>query len=126
MSTKGYQLRRHSTHGLAIPREPASKAKAKGMAKKAVATLQRAFTRQHEFDERSAPSSLVVAPSMDDAEVAHENRKSPRSQILYLRNVANENALGANWWINGNGQTELHLDSGEVFLIQEAGVTRLK
>lgn len=32
----------------------------------------------------------------------------------------------ARWWINDNGDTELHLDSGEAYLFGDLGVTRLK
>ena len=32
----------------------------------------------------------------------------------------------AHWSINGNGDTELHMDSGEAYLFGELGVTRLK
>lgn len=32
----------------------------------------------------------------------------------------------AQWRINEDGDTELHLDSGEVYLFGELGVTRLK
>lgn len=31
----------------------------------------------------------------------------------------------ANWWVNENGDTELHLESGETFLFGDQGVTRL-
>jgi hypothetical protein len=54
----------------------------------------------------------------------HESVKSQLLDILHLQNVAN--AISGNCLINENGQTELHLDSGEVFLVQETGVTRLK
>ena len=32
----------------------------------------------------------------------------------------------AQWWVNDNGNTELHLDSGEAYLFGELDVTRLK
>lgn len=32
----------------------------------------------------------------------------------------------AQWRVNDDGDTELHLDSGEVYLLGEFGVTRLK
>ncbi|MCY1240614.1 hypothetical protein D9M72_534690 [compost metagenome] len=32
----------------------------------------------------------------------------------------------ARWWVNEDGETELHLDSGEAYLFGELGVTRLK
>ncbi|WP_198088143.1 hypothetical protein [Variovorax sp. E3] len=35
-------------------------------------------------------------------------------------------AGAARWWINDDGDTELHLDSGEAYLFGEQGVTRLK
>lgn len=31
----------------------------------------------------------------------------------------------ARWWINGNGDTELHMESGEAYLFGDFGVTRL-
>lgn len=32
----------------------------------------------------------------------------------------------ARWWINDDGDTELHMDSGEAYLFGELGVTRLR
>lgn len=32
----------------------------------------------------------------------------------------------AQWWVNEDGHTELHMQSGEVFLFGAEGVTRLK
>ena len=32
----------------------------------------------------------------------------------------------AQWWINDDGDTELHMDSGEAYLFGDHGVTRLK
>jgi hypothetical protein len=32
----------------------------------------------------------------------------------------------AQWWVNDDGNTELHMDSGEAYLFDELGVTRLK
>ena len=35
-------------------------------------------------------------------------------------------AGAAQWWINDDGDTELHMDSGETYLFGEHGVTRLR
>lgn len=35
-------------------------------------------------------------------------------------------AGAAQWWINDDGDTELHMDGGEAYLFGELGVTRLK
>ncbi|HWT19002.1 MAG TPA: hypothetical protein VN280_08815 [Variovorax sp.] len=35
-------------------------------------------------------------------------------------------AGAAAWWINDDGDTELHMDSGETYLFGDLGVTRLK
>ena len=32
----------------------------------------------------------------------------------------------AQWWVNDDGESELHLDSGEAYLRGDLGVTRLK
>lgn len=32
----------------------------------------------------------------------------------------------AQWWVNNDGDTELHLESGEAYLFGELDVTRLK
>ena len=32
----------------------------------------------------------------------------------------------ARWWINDDGDTELHMGSGEAYLFNDLGVTRLK
>jgi hypothetical protein len=32
----------------------------------------------------------------------------------------------AQWWINDDGDVELHMESGEAFLFGELGVTRLR
>ncbi|MFT7773925.1 hypothetical protein [Roseateles sp.] len=32
----------------------------------------------------------------------------------------------ARWWTNDDGDTELHMDSGEAYLFDELGVTRLR
>jgi hypothetical protein len=32
----------------------------------------------------------------------------------------------ARWWINDVGNAELHMDSGEAYLLGELGVTRLR
>ena len=35
-------------------------------------------------------------------------------------------AGAAQWWLNDDGDTELHMDSGEAYLFGELGLTRLK
>jgi len=32
----------------------------------------------------------------------------------------------AQWWVNDDGDTELHMESGETYLFGDLGVTRLK
>lgn len=34
-------------------------------------------------------------------------------------------AGSAQWWVNDDGDTELHMDSGETYLFGDLGVTRL-
>ena len=35
-------------------------------------------------------------------------------------------AGAAQWWINDDGDTELHMESGEAYLFGDLGITRLK
>lgn len=48
-----------------------------------------------------------------------------RRQVeIYCQTLVDTGA--AYWLTNENGDTELHLDSGEIFLLDDWGVTRLK
>jgi hypothetical protein len=97
-------------------------------------SLRRARNQQRDesMDQHSAPlahKKIEVSPADGYAPAAGtkaDARESVRSQLLniFLQNVAD--AINANCSINEIGRTELRLDSGEVFLVHETGVTRLK
>jgi len=58
--------------------------------------------------------------STDTMEKLAESRRQivTHCQLLVDKGVAR-------WWINDDGNTELHMDSGEMYLFGELGVTRL-
>ncbi len=67
-----------------------------------------------------ATGSLAPSPTRD----VHESVNARRLVTLHLQQAVN--AGRAEWRINVDGETELHVNTGEVFLLREAALTRLK
>jgi len=72
----------------------------------------------------STASITSLAPSSTTDDELFENANARILINLYFQEIVN--AGKANWQANDDGQQELHLDTGEVFLLQETTITRLK
>ena len=59
--------------------------------------------------------------SADVIDVISEARRQVESHCQSL-----VDAGAAHWRVNGDGATELHMESGEAYLFGESGVTRLR
>lgn len=58
------------------------------------------------------------------ADLIDELTAARRQVEIHCQSLVDAGA--AQWWINNDGDTELHMDSGEAYLFEELGVTRLK
>jgi hypothetical protein len=58
------------------------------------------------------------------ADVIDESTEARRRVEAHCQSLVDASA--AQWWINDDGDTELHMDSGEAYLFGDHGVTRLK
>ncbi|HBP5660089.1 hypothetical protein EJ591_04680 [Pseudomonas aeruginosa] len=58
------------------------------------------------------------------ADLIDEMTEARRQVEVHCQSLVDAGA--AQWWINDDGDTELHLDSGEAYLFGDQGVTRLK
>ena len=58
------------------------------------------------------------------ADVMDELSEARRQVESYCQSLVDAGA--AQWWVNGDGDAELHMDSGEAYLFGAQGVTRLK
>lgn len=58
------------------------------------------------------------------ADLIDEMTEARRQVEAHCQSLVDAGA--AQWWINDDGDTELHLDSGEAYLFGDQGVTRLK
>lgn len=62
--------------------------------------------------------NTIATELMDESSEARRRVESHCQSLV--------DAGAARWRTNDDGDTELHLDSGEVYLFGESGVTRLK
>lgn len=73
------------------------------------------------LDNDSAANNVYVFRSML---ALHKSQRSSVLDVLQLLSVSKE--INLHCVTNEMGQTELHLDSGEIFLVEHNAVTRLK
>jgi hypothetical protein len=64
---------------------------------------------------------VAVAPPTNSQNGLSDARRQVEAYCQSLVEIGE-----ARWWINDTGCTELHLESGEAYLFDEQGVTRVK
>lgn len=62
--------------------------------------------------------NTISAAVMDELSGARRQLES------YCQSLVDAGA--AQWWVNSDGDVELHMDSGETYLFGDQGVTRLR
>ena len=62
--------------------------------------------------------NMIATDLMDEVSEARRQVESHCQSLV--------DAGTARWWINDDGDTELHVESGEAYLFGDQGVTRLR